>query len=852
METIESMKFDNFDIIELPFLSTILKNKIINNKIFNFGELKQVVLDNELYKIEGIEENEISEIVNTVVILSMPNAFELFTVLKNKNLSQLKKQQENEYEAYGKISQGDSQKTKIKKSFITIDESNYNLPVDIFEIFGVKKDVIKKLKNVGIDTLGDLTELKKVEFEQIVTKKNLDSFHKVLRYLKVSLIELTQKVLDEMSGMDRFELLINRAMGRTLNEIGIERNLSRERIRQITKKIEIKLMPFAKEILDLYVKEKVYVTEQELLDIFSKEEYNYVIVYVCKKVKEYDYLSFAEKYIPYEMNGKKIEKKLEEYVKNDTTGDINIESFREYIEEEAPFLEIEDLQMFLRKYKYKIYGDYGIRGKHAYGTLCEKIIARDYQDGINIYNQETLNELTEKVKSEYEDIDIPDNINAKVSAILRTNLILSGRGKYTTKEHIHIDMNLVNTIKNYIDNSTETRIYYMSLFKMFENVLIIKSNVTNYNFLHGILMFYYPQEYNYSRDYFEKKGNTGTTKSLSEEIKNMIIEKQCPIHIDEIRNRYPGISDAVMKNILAETQDFFVWDYNYYSCKEIIKISNEEKQKLLHTIETLLEKQKGYCSEGALYEEIEGKEYNFVAENNTINSKRVFYLCAYLFKEKFDFNKPHISKKGMFHENIMREIAMYMLGDKELVSYREYMKLGEKLKWSKVTTSSSFVKLQKDLIRINEDEYYQKSAFAMEKGVILEIENLLINQMNNDMITLESFDSFEMFPEIGFKWNNFLLHSIIEHYGVQLKIIESTSKYRTTEKGIVVYKNSRFNEYVDIVVECLKQEELYEISREKMLQFLKKKKLTCNGIPNELYNTEKIKFKNEVFIIEGV
>ena len=82
--------------------------------------------------------------------------------------------------------------------------------------------------------------------------------------------------------------------------------------------------------------------------------------------------------------------------------------------------------------------------------------------------------------------------------------MLCGRGEAIAIENIHVDLSVIEQIIEYIEVSRETVIYYMELFARFEGILRLTSNIDNYNFLHGILKLYYPDEYDYS-EYFSKE-----------------------------------------------------------------------------------------------------------------------------------------------------------------------------------------------------------------------------------------------------------------------------------------------------------------------------------------------------------
>lgn len=107
-----------------------------------------------------------------------------------------------------------------------------------------------------------------------------------------------------------------------------------------------------------------------------------------------------------------------------------------------------------------------------------------------------MDKLRTYAAEEYGDLGIPDS-NRAFSTRLSDYLILSGRGMATAESNIHIEMSVLDEIKEYIDNAQEGEINYAEVFSVFEGKLRMLSNIDNYNFLHGVLKLYYSDEYDF-------------------------------------------------------------------------------------------------------------------------------------------------------------------------------------------------------------------------------------------------------------------------------------------------------------------------------------------------------------------
>lgn len=133
--------------------------------------------------------------------------------------------------------------------------------------------------------------------------------------------------------------------------------------------------------------------------------------------------------------------------------------------------------------------------------------------------------------------------------------------------------------------------------------------------------------------------------------------------------------------------------------------------------------------------------------------------------------------------------------------------------------------------------------------IISKIEDILCQKMKYDVLPIINFDEWELLPDIEYEWNRFLLHAIIDKMSNKLRVIETRTTDRRYERGIVVYADSEFVEYSEIVVHCLKENGYTTISEAQMLSFLIVNGLTYKMIPKELYNANKIKYMGEKFVI---
>lgn len=816
---------DDVDISDIENLSNRSKNALKRQGIHTFGMLKSYVKDNDLSDIKNLGERSIQEIVNIL-------------------------------EAYSKekiVCLNGQKKASGITLFKSINEQLYDLRVELLLALGISTRTINSIINRGLTQIGQLQNISEKVLTQIVGAYNIEKFKGLESDLEKTIIELLENTLNVYEKEEDFQVALMKAEGYTLQDIGELRNCTRERVRQIIKRFNQKLEPLVQPIINEFLDKKGYVAAQDILDIYENDDYDKILINWCRLYDNLEYLDFADIYVV----AGKTKHDNEEKILNiavDFIGDgidlyENMDELETILRKSGfGFLDAGDILNLLQKNKYKVYGNYVSPKSLSYGYLCARIVAKKFPNGIKLYDSEELELLRKYVLEEYGDIGISED-NRSLSIRLSEYLILSARGAATASENIHVEMSLLEEIKEFIDNSPEREIYYSHLFSEYEGMLQIMSNIDNHNFLHGVLMMYYPDEYDYTRDYLQKKGTGFISGRLSDKISRFILDKGAPVHKKEIKRKFPGMTDIVLSNAVNSSNDLFMWDYNVYYSTALLDVLDEELDYLKRAIQDIMDKHNGYCSDSMLFAYMKKNNPSFLAKNNMETENNLYYLCYKRLGNIFDFRRPHIGSKGLLQEISVKNVALYMLGYPDILSYSSYAKVSGELMWSAVTTGIVFYEIEQDYIRISEDKYVKKDNFFLDANDLEKIENCLIDLMNNDFVSLIGFDKWEKLPDVKYKWNSYLLHAIISNYSDKLHIIEPRIRDRRYERGIVVTFDSGMQDYIDVIVHMLNKMNIKEISENNLCTLLVLNGLAYKMIPHEVYVTERIVYKEDKFII---
>lgn len=714
----------------------------------------------------------------------------------------------------------------------------------------------------GIKNADDLIGLQYAElaqekgFGKTKIKKVIERWNEARDYIPVKNItksfeEQLADQLDEIAADRNFDIFTKRISGRTLQDTADEYGLTRERVRQICVKIENKIFIRIRPMIAILIDQNSggYFREEQICGYIDNEIYQKAVVYTLRERKEY--ISFGSPAVFLETNSyPKAETELAALTEDIVGDGINIFDSEDAIDaafEEAGygFLGAEDFLELLIKYEYVFYGDYAVKNAKSYARLCAQIVADEFPDGIT-NSDEDLNQLRALAKERYGDLDIPAN-NRSFFTRVTAYLVLRGRSQYVSPKYIYADESIIAEIKTFIDASKQRDLFYSEIFAEFEGLLMMMTNIDNPWFLHGVLVYYYPNDYTYSRDYLRKDSGERTL-DLGDRVSICLKNAGHAMAKKELLQNFPGISDVMLSNAISNTAGLIQWDYNYYNSIENVHLVGTELDQLRGFIEVITQANDGYCSEGMLFKAVSESMPAFLERNGSMNSQNVFYTCAELLRDYYEFKRPHIARHGRFKNLHVIEIARDMLGDCDYIKASDYFRITKKLMWPEITASLAFGEMEKDYIRLNLDEYVHKTHFEIKEEDLQFLKELLEDAASgNWFLPLQYFVESEEDLPSGKSVNEFFMGAVIAEYGLGWHVVSPQMKDRRYQRGILVRDNVTVYAYDELISKVLREQGIKTISEEDLQGLLQIHSLVYNYLPKELQKSAWFKYSEGMF-----
>ncbi|HQK35430.1 MAG TPA: DNA-directed RNA polymerase subunit alpha C-terminal domain-containing protein, partial [Spirochaetales bacterium] len=685
-------------------------------------------------------------------------------------------------------------------NFENIASENRLIPIPLLRNIGISEQAIDLFLRNNLFTVGDLCD-------RGLTSQEYSFVRTVNNYLSVP---VTQHFTDAIEALkDSAKISISRRCnGATLEEIGKELQVTRERVRQILTKTCRKLASTAELVASILLSSnKAAFSTSDLINLFTSEELAMYCKLILQESEYVRYFKFSDKFIKATVCGDSIEDRLKEYAEEIIGEGINFYDNLELIEYELKkcnldYFDAVDIMNFLVHNRYRFYGDYVTKGSQPYAIVCYDAVCKFFRFDIkldsNEDNQDML-KLRQIISKHYQGAPLPTNNRALTAGMTRdsSKLILSGRGRYCPIEKVIYSVSLFEEVHNFIINSPQTSFYYSELFSHFKGRFLAETNIDNPNFLHGMLKCLYPDEFEYERDLMSKVGEL--RQNIDNRLSQLLLENGRSMTKAEIKQSIPGINDFVITFSVMRLPEVIQWDYNEFNHIDNIIITPEERIMLFNAIKAQTEFHDGYSSDALLFSAVKNTCSEFLSRNNIVNPQNLYYVVSCLFEKDYRFRKPHIlSKDFPIKEITAANIAQILLHCETDLNYEKYCRLATDLGWAGGTLHAIFTDLEKDFVRISENDYVRKNYFGASQSLINSLSELLRELVSRSgYFAFSSIFDYEAFPKCSYKWNGFLLESLITEYDTGYRVIYPQIRDRRYQRGIIVPNNSPYHTFED-------------------------------------------------------
>lgn len=747
INSIDNRKKTQYEITDelCRYKNEISDNKFdfVNEKIFSkqsqayikFVKQGYLLLDGELIEEAINGSNEVLEIMRAINIFNENNALQ---VLYRDQVAKIPKNRRHENIEWMISAYTDDEEMK---AFLAI----------------CKDDTVKTLEEYILFNI----ELIQQQKSKIIN---------FLTWCRYDIKKEIEKFIEEIFKNERIRSVLEaRAAKRTLEEIGKQHDVTRERIRQVEKKgmmsfrnLERKTRIFMKMCTDLHEYRVITVPEIEKFIGEYGGLYTYCLKTICEEIYNYNkvYESFI---IEKELNVEDIQKHVLELP------DIFSEKHLDVILENAnrEYNYPRNLMKYCIDINYKKTRIVYHKIPLTLAAMYEDILRRFYPEGIHVYDSIEITKFAQIVSEEY-GIELNRSARAIEGVITRISM-LCGKGRYCVKRAEYMSEGLAEQIHTYITESEMPIFLTNTIFSIFEEELL-SEKISNKYFLQGILHELFGDEWIFRRDYITK--DVALTSIYSSIVK-YIENSKYSVSKEELYKAFPGVTEIVIG--FSITDQSIINLFGSYVHGDNLKMSIQDIEYLRNIVIRFMEnRDMVHCKQIYEYIMIDNPS---ILKNNYVNMTFGMYgLLEYYFREDYDFSRPFIAKQGVEIEKT-RDVLREIIHEADRM-YISEIQMHAKTNFHQICSILDYIDtFNESHLVISQNEIATFDVIGISEEYARKIENIILEEIVLTM-PIAQLKCIHRFPKLNVPWTEWLIYSIINKWGVQLEVTPSASQFK--------------------------------------------------------------------------
>lgn len=553
-----------------------------------------------------------------------------------------------------------------------------------------------------------------------------------------------------------FDIVCCRINGGTLKEIGKNFHVTRERVRQIEFKAVERLSRYnnfnSKRIFSFihaFTDGKSFLTLEDMknfMDAADAEMFWYLAVKADLQSrffrfdKELKVFVFADESI---LDKNELTKNLPDVMEEETFEKAIIKLAREK-KCSTELIKIKLLKI------YKCDGKIFYRGRLTLTWQCSYILKERFADGYKISDKI----FHSRFISCFQEIfgKKVDMTQRAVDAIVSKIGVLCDRGKYIHSDLFHLPPEVIERVKDFIENSDRTAIFYKEIFEALKDSFV-GTQITNHYFLQGAIKFY-ELPYMLRKDYLTKSSGI----DMGTEFTSFVAERG-EVSSREIKENFISFIDQNINFMLLR-------------CTEVIRVGdgifihasrlNLQEEDFEQIKEFLNQNCSTPVSSRILFNLFFEHFLDFMTRNKIQNHRKLFGILHYMFRDDFNFSRPYVSKTDIRSLN-NKKFLLRFLENIEKIEVEKLISICVENGLRYGARTYLIELLHPDFVRVDEFNLMRPESIGVTDEIIAAVVEIIQSaiEQNGGWKAAQTFEDYEGLPPLKIPWNSFLLESVV-------------------------------------------------------------------------------------------
>ena len=277
----------------------------------------------------------------------------------------------------------------------------------------------------------------------------------------------------------------------------------------------------------------------------------------------------------------------------------------------------------------------------------------------------------------------------------------------------------------------------------------------------------------------------------SAEIEDFLLAAGKPLSYDEVYEGLSHISKDIIYHEIRIGSKFLMNEKEHYFHIDIFEFSDSDGDRIAEILNKEIE-ENGYAIWSKVFDRVKEQMPIFIENNLYLSPLGIRNALSRFMAERFDFDGEVISAygSGLGMADVFRLYAKHNtpFSDTDLYNF------------SKATdTTIYFGALAEESVRVSKNLFIAKDQIEFD---IEATDKALETYLSSGYILIKDVDSFLVFPNVGYEWNEFLLESYLLHYSKKFCLVNNGTSLNNVA-GAVTKKDGEFTQFVDICAQAL-------------------------------------------------
>lgn len=361
----------------------------------------------------------------------------------------------------------------------------------------------------------------------------------------------------------------------------------------------------------------------------------------------------------------------------------------------------------------------------------------------------------------------------------------------------------------YIENqfgSGNQVLYYKAIFTDLSDAFAYCFSLTDETMLKAYLEFVSDEgQYFFFDSYMSKEENVEIDHS--EEVANFMLDAGKPMSYEDIYAGLSHIDKDIIYREIHGSDKFVMNEREHYFHIDIFEFSRSDGERISAILNKEID-ENGYAIWSKAFESIQEQLPVFLENNLYLSSLGIRNALSQFMSDHFNFEGEVICARGvrLSMGDVFRLYAKHHapFSDKQIYEFSK-----------EVGSPIYFWALAEESVRVSKSLFVAKDQIRFDVDAV---DKALETYLTSGFILVKEVDSFLVFPNVGYEWNEYLLESFLLYYSKKYALVNNGTSLNNVA-GAIAKKDGEFTLFVDVCAQALADSNV-ELKKTAALNYL--------------------------------